>query len=133
MEAVKWGSYGLLEDIRQQTASETEQPDRKQIYCHAWSDCRRGIGLSTEFIGLQCTIYSYTLYNTTVYFTVFPRPSLFSAGPRTSCRPNSLHWLFSEDCLSQLTLQLLPWLYNLGSDHTEKAALTLLSGLGVTK
>jgi hypothetical protein len=29
--------------------------------------------------------------------------------------------------------QLLPWLYNLGSDHIEKAALTLLSGLAVTK
>jgi hypothetical protein len=69
-------------------------------YCHVLSDCRRGIGLSTGFIGLQCTIYSYTLYNTTVYFTVFPRPSLFSAGPRTACRPNSLRWLFFEDCLS---------------------------------
>jgi hypothetical protein len=33
---------------------------------------------------------------------------------------------------TQLTLQLLPWLYNLGSDHIEKAALTLLSGLAVT-
>jgi hypothetical protein len=28
---------------------------------------------------------------------------------------------------------LLPWLYILGSDHIEKAALTLLSGLAVTK
>jgi hypothetical protein len=40
-------------------------------------------------------IYWITVYNlqfTTVHFTVFPRSSLFSAGPRTSCRPNYQQW-----------------------------------------
>jgi hypothetical protein len=51
----------------------------------------------------------YTLQFTTVHFTVFPLPSLFLAGPRTSCGPNY-----------QLTLyRLVSELYNLGTDRRE--------------
>jgi hypothetical protein len=39
----------------------------------------------------------------------------------------------SVDSVDWLLLIPQSWLYNLGSDHIEKAALTLLSGLAVTK
>jgi hypothetical protein len=63
-------------------------------YCHELSDCRRGIGLSTGFTGLQCTIYSYTLYNTTVYFIVFPLDRVSSRlGPGPPADPTILRGL----------------------------------------
>jgi hypothetical protein len=84
-------------------------------YCHVLSDCRQGIGSSSGFIGSQHTLHSLLQYITL---------SSLLAGPRTSCRPN----------YSLKTGLLFPtWLYNLGSDHIEKAALILLSGLAVTK
>jgi hypothetical protein len=86
-------------------------------------------------------IHSVTVYTVTTLqlFIVFPRPSLFSAGPRTSCRLNSLCWLFSEDCYywncsygipchHYSYCQLFSWLQSLGTDPVGNTALTLLSG-----
>jgi hypothetical protein len=32
-----------------------------QLYCHVFSDCRRGIGMTTGFIGSTLTTRGYTL------------------------------------------------------------------------
>jgi hypothetical protein len=74
----------------------------------------------------------------TVARGVFPCPRLAtnaSADSRLRLQLCRLCRLASAQLIvfPQLTLQLLPWLYNLGSDHIEKAALTLLSGLAITK
>jgi hypothetical protein len=54
----------------------------------------------------------YTLqFNTVHSTTVFPLGRVSSRlGPRTSCRPNSLLWLFSEDSLHVTIFLSAPWL-----------------------
>jgi hypothetical protein len=82
---------------------------------------KMGFGLTAGFIGLwhtypqlQCTPLQH--YSSSDNSYRVSQPSLYSPGPRTSCRPNSLCWLFSEDCC--LTSEL-PWLYSLRSDRRE--------------
>jgi hypothetical protein len=80
-------------------------PIQDTTYCNAYGgDYRRSwIDNCVHWITV------YTLQFTTVHFTVFPRPSLFSPGPRTSCGPNY-----------QLTLcRLVSELYNLRTDRRE--------------
>jgi hypothetical protein len=93
---------------------------------------RRGIGLTTGFIALQVsytvTTESLTITTDSHNWVTGPAESVQDPGPPADPAGYQLTLLDSR-----LNWLLLPWLYRLGSDLIENAALTLLSALAVTK
>jgi hypothetical protein len=83
-------------------------------YCHVLSDYRRVLDSQLDLLDHN-TVMVYTQLNTIDHNARARLHSLPSAGPRTSCRPNSRLWLFSEDYFTAPVFEI----YSLGTDRRE--------------
>jgi hypothetical protein len=63
----------------------------KYIYCHALGDRRRGIGLSTGFIGLHCTI-TVTAYHNVHPLQYFSRTRHKAGNGSSACSTTTFFW-----------------------------------------